>query len=154
MNKEELEFLHNSFGSIYFTIHEDHFDILDKWGEFKNNLFLEMNTDNTVADNVKVEEIGGFCIDLAHYQKEKDRKTVDYDYVYERRNNPELFKCNHLDGYSFEEMMDLHYVKSIKDLEYIKVLPEFIFGDVIGIEIDNTIKEQLHFKEQIIKMLS
>jgi hypothetical protein len=41
-----------------------------------------MNTDNIVAENVKVEKIGGFCVDLAHYQKQKDMKTIDYKYIY------------------------------------------------------------------------
>ncbi len=153
MDKSELDFLFNNYKSRYFTIHENHFDILYKWKGFEKNLFLEMNTDNIVADNVEVEKIGGFCIDLAHYQKQKDRETVDYEYVYQRKENKSLFKCNHLSGYSFKEMEDLHYVKNKKYFEYIKNLPEFIFGDVIAIEINNSIKDQIKFREYIEKLI-
>jgi hypothetical protein len=151
--KSELEFLFSNYNSKYFTIHESDFSVLSKWKGFEKNLFLEMSSDNFVAENVKVEEIGGFCVDLAHYQKQKDRKMVDYDYVYSRRDQPELFKCNHLSGYSPEEMADLHLVSDKKDFDYLKKLPEFVFGDCIGIEINNSTEEQLEFKEYILRMI-
>ncbi len=154
VKKEEIEFLFKKYETRYFTIHESDFGVLSKWKGFYKNLFLEMSTDNEVAKNVKVEKIGGFCVDLAHYQKQKDRKTIDYEYVYNRRNNKKLFRCNHLSGYSFEEMEDLHYVKSIKDFEYLKHLPTFVFGEVIAIEVNNPIKDQLKFKEYITALIS
>lgn len=154
MHKEELELLYKKYNTRYFTIHEDHFDILEKWKGFERNLFLEMNTDNVVSENVKVNEIGGFCIDLAHFQKAKDKGVIDYDYVCQKRGNKELFKCNHLGGYSFEKIQDLHYVTEKDDFLYLKKLPKFIFGEIIAIEINNTIEEQIHFREHIIKMLS
>lgn len=153
MDKSELTFLYSRYGSKYFTIHENHFNTLHKWKGFEKRLFLEMNTDNEVSENVKVENIGGFCVDLAHFQKQKDRKTVDYDYVYERRDSKDLFRCNHLSGYSFEEMTDLHYVNSEKDFEYLKELPPFVFGDTIGIEIDNSIEEQIYFRDYIFSLI-
>ncbi len=154
MDKEELELLKNRYNSRYFTIHEIGFNYLKEWSGFEKDLFLEMNTDDKVAKNVKVEEIGGFCVDLAHYQKQKDRDTVDYEYVYDRRENEELFQCNHLSGYSPEKMEDLHFVEKEEDFDYIKKLPSFLFGDVIGIEIDNPIKEQLEFRRYILKLLN
>ncbi len=152
-SKNELKFLFEKYKTRYFTIHEEDFNFLYKWEEFRNHLFLEMGTDNVVADNVKVEKIGGFCVDLAHYQKQKDRKTVDFEYVYARRDNKKLFKCNHLSGYCPREMDDLHYVKSEKDFEYIKILPDFIFSNVIALEISNSIKEQIDFRGYIEKLL-
>ena len=95
MSREEIELLYNRYNSRYFTIHENHFDVLNKWKGFEKNLFLEMNTDDIVANNVKVEKIGGFCVDIAHYQKQKDRETIDYEYIYNRRDDKNLFKCNH-----------------------------------------------------------
>lgn len=152
-NKDELSFLFNKYKSRYFTIHEDDFNVLSKWKGFYKYLFLEMSTDDIVAENVEVEKIGGFCVDLAHYQKQKDRNTIDYKYVYERRDNKNLFRCNHLSGYSFMEMEDLHYVESEKDFDYIKTLPEFVFSDVIAIEINNSIAEQIKFREHIKELL-
>jgi len=154
MNKKELELLEDKYNSQYFTIHESGFNYLNKWSGFEKNLFLEMNTDNRVPENVKVEEIGGFCVDLAHYQKQKDRDTIDYEYVYNRRKNQELFQCNHLSGYSFKKKEDLHFVKKKEDFDFIKQLPSFLFGEVIAIEIDNSIKEQLEYKKYILKLLN
>ncbi len=153
MAKEELALLFEKYKSRYFTIHEEHFNVLDKWPGFEKYLFLEMNTDDFVADNVRVENIGGFCVDLAHYQKQKDEQTADYDYVFKRRHREHLFKCNHLSGYSFEKRQDLHYPEGRKDFDYLKKLPDFVFSRLIAIEIDNPIKEQLKFRPYIIRLL-
>ncbi len=147
--KSELQFLFERYKTRYFTIHESDFDVLSKWDGFLQYLFLEMNSDNIVAENVKVEEIGGFCIDLAHYQKEKDRGSIDYDYVYNRRKDKGLFKCNHLSGYSFKEKDDLHYIENESDFDYLKKLPKFIFSETIAIEVNNSIEEQIKFREYI-----
>jgi hypothetical protein len=154
MKREELVFLSKKYKTQYFTIHEDHFNVISSWNGFEKKLFLEMNTDNIVAENVKVEKIGGFCVDLAHYQKQKDMKTIDYKYIYDRRYYDGFFKCNHLSGYSFSQKKDLHYVESEKDFDYLRFLPIFLFGDIISIEIDNSIKEQIIFSEYISKILS
>lgn len=153
-NKEELQFLFDKYKTRYFTIHESDFSVLSQWEGFYQYLFLEMSTDNVVAENVEVEKIGGFCVDLAHYQKQKDRDTVDYKYVYDRRDNKDLFQCNHLSGYSFSEMEDLHYAENEKDFDYVKVLPEFVFGNVIAMEVNNSIEEQIRFREYVEKLLS
>jgi hypothetical protein len=152
-NKNELDFLFKNYQTRYFTIHESDFNVLSQWKGFYQYLFLEMSTDNVVANNVEVEKIGGFCVDLAHYQKQKDRDTVDYHYVYDRRNNKNLFQCNHLSGYSFSEMEDLHYAESVKDFDYIKVLPEFVFSNIIAMEVNNSIAEQMKFREYVKELL-
>ncbi len=72
MSKDELKFLIKHFGSKYFTIHEDSFNILEKWKGYYNKLFLEMNTDDFVSKIVEVEKIGGFCVDLAHFKKQNE----------------------------------------------------------------------------------
>lgn len=153
MAKEELEFLKKRYDTTLFTIHEEHFDILSRWEEHSDNLFLEMSTDDAVAENVKVERVGGFCVDLAHYQKQKDKKTVDYKYVHERRDEKHLFRCNHVGGYCKKELEDLHRVSSIKDFDYLKDLPDFIFGRTMAMEIDNSIEDQLKFGNLISEML-
>ena len=42
----------------------------------------------------------------------------------------------------------------MKDFEYLKTLPDFVFSKVIALEVYNSIKEQLEFKKQIIKLLN
>ncbi len=153
MDLWELKFLKNEFNTTYFTIHESGFDYLEKWSGFEEDLYLEMSTDDIVKNNVKVEEIGGFCVDLSHYIKQKDRKTIDYDYVYKRRNNSELFQCNHISGYCPESKEDLHFVEDESSFDYVRDLPEFVFGEVVAVEVFNSIKKQLEFKGYIENIL-
>jgi hypothetical protein len=152
MDKSELAFLTKHFGSRYFTIHEDSFNVLDKWRGFYKNLFLEMNTDNSISDNVDIAKIGGFCIDLAHFKVEETKRTEEFKYIRKRKNSHYFF-CNHLNGYSPSKNVDLHTIKNLKDFDYLKTLPKFLFGKVIALEIENSIAEQLKFKKYLSKLL-
>ena len=154
MDKEELKFLAENFGSKYFTIHEDGFRIMERWKGFYKDLYLEMNYDGFVPDSVEVARIGGFCIDLSHFKAAAAKWSDDFDYVFERRKTSHYFDCNHLNGYDPKKKIDMHVVKSLKDFEYLKTLPKFLFGDIIGIEVDNSIADQLRFKKYLVKLLN
>lgn len=154
MTKKELNFLVKHFSSKYFTIHEDSFKILKKWRGYYKKLFLEMNTDNFVSHSVKVNKIGGFCVDLAHFKVEEEKWSKEFEYIIQKRKEPNLFACNHLNGYSYKKNTDLHTIKSLKDFDYLKTLPKFLFGNKIGLECDNSISEQLKFKKYLVKMLN
>ena len=67
-DKEDIEFFVKNYGTQYFNIHEEHFDLLDQWSGYWDKLYLEMNYDSQIAKNVKVRQIGGFCIDLSHFK--------------------------------------------------------------------------------------
>lgn len=153
MDKEELKFLVKNFGSKYFTIHEDSFDVLEKWRGYYKKLFLEMDTDNFISKRVKVEKIGGFCIDLSHFKVGKEKGSKEFDYIVQRRKKTNLFACNHLNGYSYEKNIDIHKIKDLKDFNYLKTLPRFLFGEVIALECENTISKQMRFKKHIAQML-
>ena len=154
MDKNELDFLVNNYKTRYFTIHENSFKILIKWWGFYKKLYLEMNTDNIVEDFVKVNKIGGFCVDLSHFKVEIEKWSKEFEYIIKRRNVSRYFGCNHLNGYSYEKNTDLHTITSLKDFDYLKSLPEFIFGEVIGIETENNISEQLEYKNHLVKILN
>ncbi|NIO44758.1 MAG: hypothetical protein GTN36_04355 [Candidatus Aenigmarchaeota archaeon] len=154
MRKEELVFLVKNFYSSYLTIHEDSFKVLKKWKGFYKHLFLEMNTDNFVSDSVNVGKVGGFCVDLAHFKKEEERWSKEFEYIIKRRKISKFFACNHLNGYTFEKDTDLHTIKNLKDFNYLKTLPKFLFGDIIGLETENGIFKQLEFKKHLVKLLN
>lgn len=151
--KDELIFLEKNFKSKYFTIHETGFKILKNWNGFYKKLYLEFNYNNFIPKNVKIEKIGGFCIDLSHFKVSEKKLSKEFEYVMKRKNLG-LFKCNHLNGYSYERNCDVHYVKTLKELKFLKTLPKFLFGDVIALEMYNSIQEQLNYKKNIIKILN
>lgn len=153
MELDEFVFLWWRFKTEYFTVHESSFGFLEKWQGFHRRLYLEMNTDNYVSPKVAVEKIGGFCVDLSHFRVGQTRWIKDFDYVYFRKLKP-YFHCNHLNGYSSKMNTDLHTVTSAKDFDYLKTLPEFVFGKVIGLEMENKISEQLRYKKYLVKLLN
>jgi len=154
MEKWELVFLKKNFGCQCFTIHEDSFKYLKKWRGFYKSLFLETNYDNAVADYVKVEKIGGFCVDLSHFKASGKGRVKEFEYIFERKKHRQLFACNHLNGYSYRKNEDIHLIKSLKDFDYLRTLPRFLFGKIIAIEAYNSIAEQLKYKEYLISLLA
>jgi len=152
MNKDEIDFLKKNYGVIYFTIHERHFPHLDKWSGFYKDLYLEMNFDNFIPKEVDIKKIGGFCVDLSHFQAAFKKQSKEFFYTIKK--NHHYFKCNHINGYSSKENVDIHLIKSLKDFDYLKNLPKFLFGKVIAIETDNSITEQLEFKKYLSELLS
>jgi len=155
MVKEELEFLKNNYKTKYFTIHEENFvhDNVKNWKGFYKNIYLEMNFDNFVSKKVKVEKIKGFCIDLAHFKVAMEKLNKDFEYVFKRKEIHKYFKCNHLNGWNSEKNIDMHTIHSLKDFDYLKTLPQFVFGNTIAFETFNSIKEQLEFKKYITELL-
>ncbi len=152
MNIDELRFFKNKYRTKYFTIHEEHFKIIKRWKGFYKNLYLEMNKDNIVNRNVIVEKIGGFCVDLSHFKSAEEKWSQEFTYVL-KRSNQKIFACNHLNGYSYRRNTDMHRINSLNDFKYLKTLPEFLFGDLIAIEADHSIKKQLEFKKYLVKFL-
>ncbi|MCW8965120.1 MAG: hypothetical protein OQK82_00325 [Candidatus Pacearchaeota archaeon] len=151
MSEEEINFFVQNFNTKCFTIHENHFSILHKWKKFSDKLFLEFNYDNKVPKSVHIEKIGGFCIDLSHFMASLERQTKDDLYIINHRKS--LFLGNHLNGYDFKKKQDKHFVESINDFNYLKILPRFIFGKYIALEMFNSISEQLKFKKYLEKVL-
>jgi len=143
-----------NFGSLYLTIHEDSFNVMQKWRGFFKRLYLEMNTDNFISRKVDVSRIGGFCIDLAHFKVEATKWSKEFIYIFNRRATKRYFKCNHLNGYSYEKNTDIHFPKKLSDFDYLKTLPKFVFGDVIALEMDNSISTQLKYKDYIVDILN
>lgn len=155
MTKDELGFLAKKFKTKYFTIHEENFvqGDIKKWKGFYKDLYLEMNFDNFVSKKVKVEKIGGFCVDLAHFKAGMEKLSRDFEYVFDKKENKKYFDCNHLNGYSPKTNCDMHTIYNLKDFDYLKTLPKFLFGKCIALEVRNSIKEQLAFKKYLSKIL-
>ncbi len=153
MEVEEFAFLESKFKTACFNIHEKGFAFLGKWKGFEKKIYLEMNTDDFISNKVNVEKIGGFCVDLSHFKVAQTKKSKEFDYIRLMRLKSR-FLCNHLNGYSGKKNSDLHTVKSLRDFEYLKTLPKFIFGKFIGLEMENDIFAQLRYKKYLVNLLN
>jgi hypothetical protein len=151
--KEDTKFFIDNFQTEHFNIHEEHFDILDKWQGYWDKLYLEMDYDSDIAKNVKVRQIGGFCIDLSHFKTAITRGSEEAAYAFFRRHKIK-FACNHLNGYDPIKNNDLHNIIDLKDFDYLTTLPKYVFGQIIALEVNNSIKEQIQFKKYLIKLLN
>jgi hypothetical protein len=154
MSKAELVYLKKRYKNPYFTVHEEYFAHQERWRGFEGELYLELNFDNQLIKEVEVEKIGGFCLDLSHFKAAEEGWTKEFEYVLTKRDWRELFVCNHLNGYDYSEVRDKHWVENWRDFEYLASLPEFVFGEVIAIEVFNSIKEQLEFRDYLVPKLN
>ncbi len=111
-----------------------------------------MNKDNIVDKSVIVEKIGGFCVDLSHFKSAEEKWSKEFIYTLERADD-KIFACNHLNGYSYRKNTDLHTIHHLREFNYLRALPEFLFGECIAIEADNSIAKQLEFKKYLLKFL-
>ncbi|MGH7239504.1 MAG: hypothetical protein ACREHG_05495, partial [Candidatus Saccharimonadales bacterium] len=150
MAADEIKFLKKTFSVKYFTCHEENFVNGDvaHWKEFFPDIYLEMNVDGIVSPRVDVDAIGGFCIDLAHFKIDLENLNKDFEYVFTRKEKP-IFLCNHLNGWNPETNMDMHTIHSLKNFDYLKTLPKFVFGNTIALEMFNSIAEQLEYKNYL-----
>lgn len=155
VKKGELKYLQKNFGTKHFNIHEVHYGkIIKKWRGWYKQLYLELNYDNKLAKKVDVKKIGGFCIDLSHFKSSEEKWGKEFKYALKYKDQKNLFVCNHLNGYSYKLNKDMHTVTSLKQFEYLKTLPKFIFGRIIAIETFNSIRDQLKFKKHVAKILN
>ncbi len=148
--KAEIEFFKKNFKTKYFNIHGRGLNCLDKYGDCVKNILLETHPE-VEFNEVLFLKTGGFCIDVAHLWRSKEIQSKDYFQVLKFKDQ-KLFKCNHLSGYK-KGWGDLHDVKNVKDFEYLKEVPKFVFGDILAIEVMDTINTQLKIKSFIEKIL-
>lgn len=153
MSKDEFEFLIKNFKTKYFNIHIESFTKLREWNGLHKKLLLELAYTNKNLKNIYINKIKGFCIDLSHFKASEDRWTTEFEYITKQSKIKKYFVANHLNGYSTHAKKDLHTIKSLKEFDYLKTLPKFLFGKYIALEVFNPIKDQLRFKKYLCKIL-
>ena len=150
---EEMEYFYKRWKTRLFNCHEKYFDQLyQKFPKFRKNIVLELNYDNKIENKLPPGKMGGFCIDLSHIKCAKEKHKLEWDYMMGHLKDTK-FMANHLNGYSKRKKRDLHFVNNLKEFDYLKELPRKIFSKVIALELENSIKEQLKFKDYIVKLM-
>lgn len=149
--KAEVEFFKNNFKTKYFNVHGRNLLNIEKYEPYLKNILLETHPE-IIFDEIKLNKIGGLCIDVAHFWRAKEIQSKDYFQVLKFKNKKSLFKANHLSGYK-KNWGDLHDIKNEKDFEYLREVPKFILGNILAIEIMDTINTQMKVKKYIEKIL-
>ena len=119
---EEINYFHHNFKTRLFNCHEEHLDRLyQQFPRFRKNILLELNYNNKIENQVEPNKLGGFCIDLAHYQVAQDKNCCEVDYILKRLKNTPI-QANHLNGYSIHSRTfhrDRHLVTNLKQFNYL-----------------------------------
>jgi len=153
MSLEEILLLEKNFHPAYYNIHENAFRYLHKWPGFKKKLLLELAGQAKRNPAAQVEAIGGFCVDLAHYKMAEVSQSEQLRYLLAKKKNQKLFVFNHLNGYNPKNNKCLHRPRFHRDFIYLEALPKFVFGRLISLEMENPIREQIKWRQHILKIL-
>ncbi len=150
----EVAWLEKNFQPRYYNIHENGFNYLHKWISIKKKIYLELAGHEKRNPEARIEKIGGFCVDLAHYKMGEVRQSDQFKYHLSKKKNKAAFVCNHLNGYDAKHNTCIHEVSRLSDFSYLKGLPNFIFGRLIALELENPIKEQLVWRKKLLLILN
>lgn len=164
MKPDEVNYLTEQYGCELFNIHPYRFGILppECLDQFKDQIFIE-----NAGPIDRIEEIAkkyaGLCVDFAHF--EAGRITGEKEY----ENFPELIKkyrvgFAHISAVrekpvfvSWDEEhkphYDLHTLDHLSQLNYLKKYVEYL-PDILGIELENSFKEQLEIKKYLEKIVN
>ncbi len=151
MKEHELDFLVEHFGVKAMTLHYCYMPRFAR-SKHKGKIFIENNHNaDVIRDPKKLAKVGGACIDVSHYHQfgkyEPEINAMSDEIV-------KKFKvgCNHVSGIDDNDM-HVHTVTSVKQLQYLKNIPKKMFSQYICIELNNSISQQLKFREKIADIL-
>lgn len=151
-DKDDARFFNKNFHTQCFNIHEEHFGTLDKWKGYWDKICLELDFSDKIDKSIDIREISGLCVDLSHFKCAIARGTEEAAFIFSQRGHAK-FSCNHLNGYNPETNLDKHIVDNLKDFGYLTTLPQYLFGQIIALEVYQPIAQQLEFIEYLNKLL-
>jgi len=157
MDYNELDYLIKRYKTKAFNIHtgRQHPAIYD-YSKYKKMLYLE----NTFPfDETELKGFAGICLDLSHLE---DDKNLRKDIFKHRQEMIEKYKvgCNHISAISQEsqksesgkDIYSGHYFRELSEFDYLKNYPKTYFSKFIGMELENSLKEQLQAIEYILNL--
>lgn len=149
----ELDYFSRRFNTKVFNCHADHFDQLyEKFPHFHHNIALEFRAENKIKNKLEPNKMGGFCVDLAHFNIALHKKYQEAEYTLKYLPHTPIL-ANHLSGYSQKREMDLHFVTNVHQFDFLTGLPSEVFSRNICFELENSIPAQLRYKEYVARLL-
>jgi hypothetical protein len=159
MPLKELEFLHNTFGTEVFNIHDPAQYIAPYYyGTFSSRIGVE----NTIVplQEKTLRKFGGICLDISHMENDRINNKKRYDH-----NLPILKRypvlMNHISAIKLEtktnedvgeQRNDSHVLNNLSEVDYVKNWQNF-FSPYMAIELENSLSKQLEVKSYLEKLL-
>ena len=155
MSPEEVAFLVRVYQTKIFNTHtKREYAPLYDYGKYKKIIYIENVYE--LFDEEEVKEFGGVCLDLSHLESDRLLRPDSYQRVIEflTKYPPQ---CSHAAAVRKKPFLDengyqrygSHTLTDLSELDYLKKYPLEFFGQMVAVELENTIEEQLKVKEYL-----
>jgi len=163
MSTDEVLYLQNRFGCELFNIHSHKNEIAPPTGldQFRDKIYVE-NAGKLDRLEEVAERYAGLCIDFAHWEAgllQSDSNYDNFSHLIKKYKtgfahiSAVLKKPIYVD-WDIEHKLhyDLHTLNNFSELDYLKKYTTYL-PEILGLELENSFKEQLKAKEYIEKMI-
>jgi len=155
MDVDEMKYLIDTFSTQKFNIHpKADFPMLHDISKYKEMVYVE-NSPNRKTP-LKEEELAqwaGICVDLCHLAEAEYTDPQFFRRVMKTIKNHTV-GCNHLSPFPLKNLQrvknhekplmdEWHHLEGFSQLNYLRNFPDYVFSDLIALEMKNSIKEQL-----------
>lgn len=128
------------------------------YSPYKNVIFLE---NSGVINEETVREWAGICLDFSHL--ENFRRLAPEKFLHLKKLLAKYpIGCNHISAITEDIHIDengsqiyaTHRFEKLSDFDYLTAYPKRYFSPFIGLELENTLEEQLKAKNYILQILN
>ncbi len=150
MNKEELVYLKEKYGTVVFNIHSGkEYPFLYNYEEINKDIFIENVYVKTSRQELSL--FGGLCLDFAHLENDRLTDIERYEYFIDIISDFKI-GCNHISAVNPHRgrpdekrgiRFDSHYLEDLSELSYLDNYPKHYFSNYCALELENSLQEQV-----------
>jgi hypothetical protein len=167
MEQPELDYLVAKYKTKVFCVHTDDlgFKLFDRLPKYQSMIFMENPTANKSAiknfnkEKFSEHQVSGICLDLSHLESQRVINKPAFKQVQSMLNSYQV-GCDNISGVStnlflklFHKKTEVHDLKSLDQLDYLRKFPKQYFAKYIIIELDNSFQEQIEIQKHLTNML-
>lgn len=126
----------------------------------KDKIYVENGTELLTEKNI--DGFAGICLDFTHLENDRRLRPKNYKAIIKLIKKHKI-GCAHFGAiademyvsrYKRTKRCDLHWANSVLQFDYLKKYQKKMFPKYIALELENSLKDQIKFKNYIIKLLS
>jgi len=161
MSPDELDYLVDRWGTKVFNIHSlNEYPLKYDLTKFADRIFVEENTIWPWQED-EIRQWAGICIDFSHLEAARLSDTPLYEnwiniiekYPIGCAHISAIGRTPRVDKFDGTLRHDKHWLDDISELDYLKNYPKKYFPPYIAVELENSLSEQVKFREYIAKIL-